>query len=111
MNLSLRQSRSPKNLQEATACYFNQLNSRVNRWIIEMKCTVSLNGSKVGPQRGLRPIKDPAISAHRLRRTMAIITASQPDGEIALGISLKHNATRALANSVTSGYGAPSVAW
>ena len=67
--------------------------------------------NKVGPQRGLRPIKDPAISAHRLRRTMAIITASQPDGEIALGISLKHNATRALANSVTSGYGAPSVAW
>jgi len=65
----------------------------------------------VGPQRGLRKISDPNISAHRLRRTMAIITAAQPDGEIALGITLKHNATRALANSVTSGYGAPSVAW
>lgn len=65
----------------------------------------------VGPTRGLRTISDPNISAHRLRRTMAIITASQPDGEIALGITLKHNATRALANSVTSGYGAPSVAW
>jgi len=65
----------------------------------------------VGPQRGLRKIADPNISAHRLRRTMAIITAAQPDGEIALGITLKHNATRALANSVTSGYGAPSVAW
>lgn len=65
----------------------------------------------VGHDRGLRKIADPHISAHRLRRTMAIITASQPDGEIALGITLKHNATRALANSVTSGYGAPSVAW
>lgn len=65
----------------------------------------------VGAQRGLRKIADPNISAHRLRRTMAIITAAQPDGEIALGITLKHNATRALANSVTSGYGAPSVAW
>lgn len=67
--------------------------------------------NQVGPGRGLRKISDPNISAHRLRRTMAIITASQPDGEIALGITLKHNATRALANSVTSGYGAPSIEW
>lgn len=65
----------------------------------------------VGHSRGLEPISDLAISSHRLRRTMAIVTASQPDGEIALGITLKHNATRALANSVTSGYGAPSPSW
>lgn len=65
----------------------------------------------IGPSRGLRTITDTAISTHRLRRTMSIITAAQPDGEIALGITLKHNATRALANSVTSGYGAPTPAW
>lgn len=65
----------------------------------------------IGPERGLRTITDTAISTHRLRRTMSIITAAHPDGEIALGISLKHNATRALANSVTSGYGAPTPAW
>lgn len=67
--------------------------------------------NSIGPSRGLRTISDTSISTHRLRRTMSIITASQPDGEIALGITLKHNATRALANSVTSGYGAPTPAW
>lgn len=67
--------------------------------------------NEIGPSRGFRTITDTAISTHRLRRTMSIITAAQPDGEIALGITLKHNATRALANSVTSGYGAPTPAW
>jgi hypothetical protein len=38
------------------------------------------------------------------RRTMAVITAQQPDGEIALGIQLKHAARRAVANGTTSGY-------
>jgi hypothetical protein len=42
---------------------------------------------------------------------MAVITANEPDGEIALGITLKHNATRALANATTSGYGAPTPEW
>lgn len=42
---------------------------------------------------------------------MAVITANEPDGEIALGITLKHNATRALANATTSGYAAPTPEW
>ena len=45
------------------------------------------------------------------RRTMAVITANEPDGEIALGITLKHNAVRALANATTSGYAAPTLEW
>jgi hypothetical protein len=42
---------------------------------------------------------------------MAVITANEPDGEIALGITLKHNAIRALANVTTAGYGAPTPGW
>lgn len=61
--------------------------------------------------KGLEPISDVRIAPHRFRRTMAVITANEPDGEIALGITLKHNATRALANATTSGYGAPTAAW
>lgn len=67
--------------------------------------------NSVSQERGLSPITDSRIRMHRLRRTMAVVTAAQPDGEIALGITLKHSATRALANSVTSGYGAPTKAW
>ena len=63
------------------------------------------------PENGLDRIPEFHISPHMFRRTMAVITANEPDGEIALGITLKHNATRALANSVTSGYGAPTPAW
>ncbi|MGB3168872.1 MAG: hypothetical protein WBB62_05310 [Rhodococcus sp. (in: high G+C Gram-positive bacteria)] len=63
------------------------------------------------PDNGLEVIPDFHVSPHMFRRTMAVITANEPDGEIALGITLKHNATRALANSVTSGYGAPTPAW
>lgn len=67
--------------------------------------------NEIGASRGLASIKDSDISMHRMRRTMAIITAAQPDGEIALGLTLKHNSTRALANSVTSGYAAPTIEW
>ena len=42
---------------------------------------------------------------------MAVITANEPDGEIALGITLKHNAVRALANATTGGYAAPTPEW
>jgi len=45
------------------------------------------------------------------RRTMAVLTAQQPDGEIALGIQLKHATRRALANVTTTGYGASTPAW
>lgn len=63
------------------------------------------------PGNGLEPIPDCHLAPHMFRRTMAIITANEPDGEIALGITLKHNATRALANSITSGYAAATPAW
>ncbi|MDN6822940.1 hypothetical protein [Corynebacterium flavescens] len=62
-------------------------------------------------QLGLEVISDSQIRPHRFRRTMSILTANEPDGEIALGISLKHNSIRALSNAVTSGYGAPDSAW
>jgi hypothetical protein len=42
---------------------------------------------------------------------MAVLTANEPDGEIALGITLKHNAIRALANATTGGYGTPTAEW
>lgn len=63
------------------------------------------------PHNGLEPIPTTALAPHMFRRTMAVITANEPDGEIALGITLKHNATRALANATTSGYAAPTPEW
>lgn len=45
------------------------------------------------------------------RRTMAVITAQQPDGEIALGIQLKHAARRAVANATTTGYATETPEW
>jgi hypothetical protein len=60
------------------------------------------------PHSGLEPIPTTALAPHMFRRTMAVITANEPDGEIALGITLKHNATRALANATTSGCAAPT---
>ncbi len=60
---------------------------------------------------GLQPIPSTPLAPHMFRRTMAVITANEPDGEIALGITLKHNAVRALANATTSGYGAPTPEW
>ncbi|KMV14518.1 hypothetical protein ACT17_29940 [Mycolicibacterium conceptionense] len=63
------------------------------------------------PHNGLDPIPTKALAPHMFRRTMAVITANEPDGEIALGITLKHNATRALANATTSGYAAPTPEW
>jgi hypothetical protein len=60
------------------------------------------------PRNGLSLIPDTGIAPHMFRRTMAVITADEPDGEITLGITLKHNAIRALANVTTAGYGAPT---
>ncbi|WP_207165656.1 hypothetical protein [Tomitella biformata] len=62
-------------------------------------------------ERGLDRIPVERITPHMFRRTMSMITANEPDGEIALGITLKHNAVRALANATTSGYGAATPAW
>lgn len=60
---------------------------------------------------GLEPIPDFNISPHMFRRTMSVIAAQQPDGEIALGLQLKHAARRALANATTHGYAAATTEW
>ena len=65
----------------------------------------------LGPDAGLEPIPQFHLAPHMFRRTMAIITAQQPDGEIALGIQLKHAARRAVANGTTSGYASETPAW
>jgi hypothetical protein len=67
--------------------------------------------NEYSPKNGLAPIPTTPLAPHMFRRTMAVITANEPDGEIALGITLKHNAVRALANATTSGYGAPTSEW
>lgn len=59
----------------------------------------------------LKPLSDWDIEPHRLRRSMAILIAAQPNGEIANGISLQHNAQRNLANAVTHAYGHPTESW
>lgn len=65
----------------------------------------------LGPDAGLEPIPEIHLSPHMFRRTMAVITAQQPDGEIALGIQLKHAAHRAVANGTTSGYTTETPEW
>ena len=60
---------------------------------------------------GLEPIPAFHLAPHMFRRTMAVITAQQPDGEIALGIQLKHAARRAVANGTTSGYASETPEW
>ncbi|GGP72265.1 hypothetical protein [Streptomyces abikoensis] len=60
---------------------------------------------------GLESIPAGLVRPHMFRKTMAIITGQQPDGEIALGIQLKHAARRALANRVTAGYGKMDAHW
>jgi hypothetical protein len=53
---------------------------------------------------GLPSIPASRVRPHMFRRTMAIITGTEPDAEIALGLQLKHAARRALANRATPGY-------
>lgn len=65
----------------------------------------------LGEEAGLEPIPDFHLAPHMFRRTMAIITAQQPDGEIALGLQLKHAARRAVANSTTGGYAGETPDW
>lgn len=65
----------------------------------------------LGPDAGLEPIPNFHLAPHMFRRTMAVITAQQPDGEIALGIQLKHAARRAVANGTTSGYASETPEW
>ncbi|MEV5915166.1 integrase [Streptomyces chartreusis] len=60
---------------------------------------------------GLEPIPVGRVRPHMFRRTMAMLTDQFAGSEIALGIQLKHIATRALANRSTRGYAAPDEAW
>ncbi|MGW4241179.1 hypothetical protein [Nocardia sp. NPDC004722] len=60
---------------------------------------------------GLDEIPADHVTAHMFRRTMAMLTRDYAGSEIALGIQLKHAATRALANRSTQGYAAKDPAW
>ncbi|QWQ43703.1 integrase [Streptomyces sp. YPW6] len=60
---------------------------------------------------GLDRIPEGDASPHMFRKTMAMLTDQFAGSEIALGIQLKHIATRALANSSTRGYAAADDAW
>ncbi|MFE3901272.1 integrase [Streptomyces sp. NPDC059153] len=60
---------------------------------------------------GLEPIPPERVSPHMFRRTMAMLTDQFPGSEIALGIQLKHVASRALANRTTQGYAASAASW
>ncbi|MCQ4081954.1 integrase [Streptomyces sp. RB6PN25] len=51
------------------------------------------------------------VAPHMFRKTMAMLTATEPSAEIALGLQLKHAATRALANRSTQGYMATDTTW
>ncbi len=62
-------------------------------------------------ERGLEPIPDARVTPQMFRKSMAVIVRAQPDGEIALGLTLKHAAIRGLSNSTTVGYGAPDDKW
>ncbi|MEU3312796.1 hypothetical protein ABZ743_09075 [Streptomyces sp. NPDC006662] len=60
---------------------------------------------------GLDGIPDGYVRPHMFRRTMAMLTDQFAGSEIALGIQLKHIATRALANAATRGYAAGDASW
>lgn len=60
---------------------------------------------------GLEEIPEALVRPHMFRHTMSIIAAQEPDGEIALGLQLKHAARRALANRITLAYGKPDARW
>lgn len=53
---------------------------------------------------GLAEIPDTKVTPHMFRRTMAMLTKDFPGSEIAVGMQLKHVASRALANRTTQGY-------
>lgn len=60
---------------------------------------------------GLQPIPAGKTRPHMFRRTMAMLTDQFPGSEIALGIQLKHIASRALANRSTQGYANADDSW
>lgn len=60
---------------------------------------------------GLDEIPPQHIAPHMFRRTMAMLTRDFPGSEIAVGMQLKHAATRALANRTTGGYMEAASSW
>ncbi|MEV0712716.1 hypothetical protein [Nocardia aurea] len=60
---------------------------------------------------GLEPIPADKVRPHMFRKTMAMLTDQFPGSEIALGIQLKHIASRALANRSTQGYANADSSW
>jgi hypothetical protein len=60
---------------------------------------------------GLDPIPRGKPRPPMFRRTMAMLTDQFPGSEIALGIQLKHIASRALANRSTQGYASADDSW
>jgi hypothetical protein len=60
---------------------------------------------------GLAPIPAEKVAPHQFRKTMAMLVGTQPGSEIALGLQLKHAATRALANRSTQSYAATDSSW
>ena len=60
---------------------------------------------------GLQKIPPGNIRPHMFRRTMAMLTDQFPGSEIAVGIQLKHIASRALANRSTQGYANADSSW
>ncbi|MFG3000290.1 integrase [Streptomyces sp. NPDC048340] len=60
---------------------------------------------------GLDKIPADKVAPHMFRKTMSMLVATEPGAEIALGLQLKHAATRALANRSTQGYGASDANW
>ncbi|MGW3060695.1 integrase [Streptomyces goshikiensis] len=60
---------------------------------------------------GLEKIPVGKVAPHMFRKTMSMLVATEPGAEIALGLQLKHAATRALANRSTQGYGASDANW
>ncbi|MFZ3492336.1 hypothetical protein ACODT5_03685 [Streptomyces sp. 5.8] len=60
---------------------------------------------------GLVAIPAGKATPHMFRKTMAMLVGTEPGAEIALGIQLKHAATRALANRTTQSYAGTDIAW
>ncbi|MGW2696959.1 hypothetical protein [Streptomyces sp. NPDC001296] len=60
---------------------------------------------------GLDEIPPQHVTPHMFRRTMAMLTRDFPGSEVAVGMQLKHVATRALANRTTSGYMQKDPSW
>jgi hypothetical protein len=75
----------------------------IDAFIAHVNATRAVTGLDEIPAGRARP--------HMFRRTMAMLTDQFAGSEIALGIQLKHIATRALANRSTQGYAATDTAW